>query len=89
MELPQYYEPYKIVGETKQSWLVGYENNPIKVNKKTMVQTGTKYTPIYFFETLEEVERREFISNNYKLAEQIRSCSDYGKLKKIEAVLNE
>jgi hypothetical protein len=89
MDLPQYYEPYEVVGETKQSWLVGYETNPIKVDKKTMVERNTKYTPIRFLATIEEVEHEEYIGNRYKIAEQVRYCNDYDKLKKIELILNE
>ena len=82
-ELPYYWAPYEITGETRQSWICG----DIKIDKKTMVERQYNYSPIQFVSTLEEVIRKDFIDNRWRLARKIEECKDYDILKKIDELL--
>ena len=86
-----------IVGETKQSWLVGYKGSlpdnrlNLKVNKKTLQYSTTNTYgldgKLYISE--EEVEQTCWIhDNHYKIREKVDKCDDYEKLKKIEEIIN-
>jgi hypothetical protein len=87
--LPAYWEDYEVVGETKVSWLVGYKNNPIKVDKKTLTERNMNFTPIVFVANREEMEKANYVDcQRYKIAEKVRCCTDYDTLKKIEEILN-
>lgn len=86
-----------IIGETKQSWIVGCKGssldnrNNYKVNKKNLTYSTTnmygKDGRLYISE--EEVEQNCWLHDNrYKIREQVERCSDYDKLKNIEEILN-
>ena len=84
-----------IVGETTQSWIIGYEKSPpeskinIKVKKKDMsYKTSTGGTSkLYLSE--EEINNVCWIEENkYRIVEKLRKCNDYDKLKKINDLLN-
>lgn len=86
-----------IIGETKQSWIVGYEGNlpddrnNLKVNKKTLIySTANTYGldgKLYISE--EEIDRNCWLKDNqFTISESVRWCKDYDKLKKIEEIIN-
>ncbi len=85
-----------IVGETTQSWIVGYEGvstsdrNNLKVNKKTLTYSLKNYYGLdgRLYISEEEVDRKCWLNENcYKIQEKVRNCKDYDKLKKIEEIL--
>ncbi len=88
--LPKYWEAYEVVGETKVSWLVGHAWNPIKVDKKTLEQRGSQWPQRKFAANRECMEQQIWISDNrHKICNVLNHCTDYDKLKRIEAILNE
>lgn len=84
--LPKNWREYDVIGETKISWLVGFEPRPTKVNKKTFVSSdGVIYVP-----TLADIAKTEYVWNTrYKLGEAVKYCKDYDKLKEIQRILEE
>jgi len=83
-DLPKGWHEYTVTNETKQSWEVG---NYRKINKKTMEERIKDFTPIKFVETREEIERIEFVNQRHFIAEMVRNCKDYDKLKKIQEIV--
>jgi hypothetical protein len=86
-----------IIGETTQSWIVGYKNNSVddrsnyKVNKKTLNYSTTNLVAhdgkLYISE--EEINEKCWLNDNKgNIRERVSRCSDYEKLKKIEEILN-
>jgi hypothetical protein len=93
-----YFKERYIIGETKQSWIIGFEKSSIedrtnlKVNKKTLIYSTTNTCgfngKLYISE--EQVDQECWLQDNYyKIQEQVRRCRDYNKLKKIEEILLE
>jgi hypothetical protein len=87
-----------IIGETKQSWIVGYEGpsldnrNNLKVNKKTLTYSITNLCglngKLYISE--EMIDKECWIQDNhYEINELVRRCRDYDKLRKIDEILQE
>lgn len=83
-----------IVGETKQSWIVGHKEASIdnrsnlKVNKKTLTYKSNYGTDGKLYTSEEEINRACWLhDNHYRIQEQVRWCKDYDKLKKIEEIL--
>jgi len=85
-----------IVGETKQSWLVGYKGNMlddktnIKVNKKNLTYSiGNNYGrngKLYISE--EEINQKCWMEENLRIIiRKVEQCTDYEKLRKIEEIL--
>jgi len=85
-----------IIGETKQSWIIGYEGNDIdsrtnfKVNKKTLTYSITNNfgldKKLYISE--EEIKRKCWVYENRSgIIRKIEQCTDYDKLRKIEDIL--
>ena len=92
-----YFREKVILGETKQSWLVGYERgraddkSNLKVNKNTLTystQHGDLNGKLYVSE--EEIDRECWLNENTNnLSVKVRDCKDYNKLREIEKILNE
>jgi hypothetical protein len=91
-----YFVERYIVGETKQSWIIGSENGKpddrwnIKVNKKTLEYSGSygKDGKLYISE--EVVNQSCWLHDNqYRIRDAVGRCRDYNKLKKIEEILNQ
>ena len=91
----EFVEKY-ILGETKQSWIVGYktasieERSNLKVNKKTLIYSTTNTLSLdgrlYIYE--EEIDRECWLNDNhYRIKELVGECKNYDKLKKIEEIL--
>jgi hypothetical protein len=81
----------KIIGETKQSWIVE-EWKKLKVNKKTLEYSTTNTYgldgKLYISE--EQINQICWIEENkYKIVDQVEHCKDYIKLKAINEILNE
>lgn len=58
-----------IIGETRQSWLVGSVNNPTKVDKATLVQRGNDFlSSFYTLPQWAEKTRKEKALNSLKMA---------------------
>ena len=85
-----------IVGETTQSWLVGYKGNMlddktnIKVNKKNLTYSiGNNYGrngKLYISE--EEINQKCWMEENLRIIiRKVEQCTDYEKLRKIEEIL--
>jgi len=85
-----------IIGETKQSWIVGYKGNDIdsktnfKANKKTLIYSIiNNYSldkKLYISE--EEIERKCWVyENRSRIIRKVEQCHDYDKLRKIEEIL--
>ena len=82
-----------ILGETKQSWIIGYENDCVdyrfnlKVNKKTMIVNGHALgTKLYLSE--EEINQACWMQeNSYKITQRLQRCNDYNILKQVEKLL--
>jgi hypothetical protein len=87
-----------IVGETNQSWIVGYEGSSVdsksnlKVNKKTLQYSNTNMYHLdgRLYISEEEIEKECWLNDNsYRIRQMVERCRDYDKLKKIEAIFNE
>ena len=85
-----------IIGETKQSWIIGYKGNEIdsgtnlKVNKKTLTYSITNNfgldRKLYISE--EEINCKCWVYENRSgIIRKIEQCTDYDKLRKIEDIL--
>ena len=73
----EHFRPVQIVGETKVSWILQYDNR--KVNKKTL-------EGIY---TIEQVDDRCWKNDHaHKLLEYVRSNASVYQLKEIAALMN-
>ena len=90
-----YFVEKYIVGETKQSWLVGYKGNTpddrlnIKVNKKTLTYIRSNAFDGRLYTSEEQIDQLCWINENrHKLSQKINQSNDYQKLKEIEAILN-
>jgi hypothetical protein len=86
-----------IIGETKQSWIVGYKDSSLadrinyKVNKKTLTYSTTNLVAHdgILYTSEEEINRKCWLNDNqYSIRERVSRCTDYEKLKKIEEILN-
>lgn len=84
-----------ILGETKQSWVVGYEESDInskrniKVSKKTLTYQGSFGLDGKLYLSEEIINQTCWINDNrYEISEKVRKCEDYNKLKQIEEILN-
>jgi hypothetical protein len=89
-----YFVERYIVGETKQSWLVGHEGGKpddrwnIKVNKKTLTYPGSYGKDGRLYISEEEIDRACWLNDNqYRIREDVGRCRDYEKLKKIDEIL--
>jgi hypothetical protein len=83
-----------ILGETKQSWIIGWHGATLdsrgnyKVNKKTLTYTNSYGGNFKIHTSEEEIDRECWIQENqYKIREAVGFCKDYEKLKKIEEIL--
>ena len=83
-----------IVGETKQSWVIGYKNSSmedisnLKINKKTLTYNGTYGLDGRLYISEEEIDRKCWVhDNHYKMQDLVMRCNDYDKLKRIEEIL--
>lgn len=75
----EHWRKLTIVSETNRSWV---SNLGWKIPKKN--------TPKSFAFSEEEIDNLEWIHDNaHKLADIVRHCQDFDKLKKIEAILKE
>ena len=89
-----YFVERYILGETNQSWIIGYENASaddrynVKVNKKTLTyKRETPYDGI-LYTSEDTIDQLCWIHDNqYEIMEQVRKCNDYNKLKKIQEIL--
>lgn len=84
-----------IVGETKQSWLIGYEgSNPesrtnIKANKKTLTYKGEYGADGIIYTSEENINQRCWIHDNqFTISERVRRCNEYDKLIRIQEILD-
>lgn len=85
-----------IIGETSQSWIVGYEKNSIedrsnlKVNKKTLTYSTTNTYGLdgKLRVSEEDIEKECWLQDNkHRIREEVSRCNDYDKLKKIDEML--
>lgn len=80
------WESQEIVGETKQSWLIGNRNFPTKVNKKTMLENLKQYGARHWY-TAEGASDKDWRDRNvYKLS-KIVECQDTAILKRIAEIV--
>jgi len=84
-----------IIGETKVSWIIGYESNKIenknniKVNKKTLEYPYQSCLNGILYISEEQIDRVCWIEENkYKIRDMVGMCKDYDKLKKIKEILD-
>jgi hypothetical protein len=94
-----YFNERYIIGETSQSWIVGYyqnasmdNRNNLKVNKKTLKYSNTNMYGLdgKLYTSEEEIKKLCWLNDNhYKISQMIERCKDYDKLKKIEKILME
>lgn len=92
-----YFVEKYIIGETKQSWIIGNQNREIdhtsniKVNKKTLTyKRGARTSLDEKLYVSEEIINQEcwIKENRCSISEAVNRCNDYDKLKKIEEILN-
>lgn len=84
-----------ILGETKQSWIIGYKNDKpeakynLKVNKKDMIVKGHALGhKLYLSE--EEINQECWLNDNrHKIIQKLQYCNDYNVFKQVEKILNE
>jgi len=83
-----------IVGETKQSLIIGYKGSSIenrgnlKVNKKTLTYKTMYGMDGKLYISEEEINRKCWLHDNqYRIQEKVGRCNDYDKLRKIEEIL--
>ena len=84
-----------VIGETKQSWIIGYskgsvpDKRDIKVNKKTLTYYHKSYGmdgKLYISE--ERIDQLCWMNDNqYEIINMVRNCNDYQKLRLIEGIL--
>lgn len=85
-----------IIGETNQSWIIGYKNskpedkyNIIKLNKKSLTYKPDPGKDGRIYTSEEQINQICWMHDNLiKIVERVRGCNDYNKLKKIEEILN-
>ena len=84
-----------IVGETKQSWIVGLKGREpnhrsnIKVKKSTLSYPADYGLDGHLYLSEDEIDQKCWKNeNHYALGERVRRCYDYQKLKEIEEILN-
>jgi hypothetical protein len=89
-----HFQEMYILGETKQSWLVGYkgwspeDRNNIKVNKKTLEYKAEYGKDGVLYISEEQVERKIWLNDNgFKIRDKAYNCKDYDKLIKIAEIL--
>lgn len=75
----EHWREMKIIGETSRSWLIGFEWKPDKISKKELAE-GKMHG---YCQTLEEVEKRVFVSQHRHLISTVVGAQDYDKLKVI------
>lgn len=79
----------EIIGETRVSWLIGHVFMKTWPNmEKRAVKLPKREFPGEYLTSIEEIGRKEFVSDRHVLAERIRRCHDYETLKAIEAALD-
>lgn len=80
----------EILGETSVSWLVGgsylkdWPNAEKRADKLPKRNFPGKYAV-----SEEEIDKRAFVEDRYRLAKMVDACHDYDTLKKVEAILKE
>jgi len=91
-----YFKDQIILGETKQSWIVGSEysntdsKSNYKVNKKTLTYTYGYGHDGILYTSEEQVNQLCWMNDNhYKISEMVRNCKNYDKIRKIEEILNQ
>lgn len=83
----QHFCKVKVTGETRQSWILSYQNN-IKVNKKTL-----KYKRGYgrdgnLYLTEDDIDKMCWIKDNkMNIIDIVRRCDNYKKLKQVEDIM--
>lgn len=81
----EHWVPREVVGETTQSWLIGWKSNPTKVSKKDLREGTLKNICL----SLEEVERKAWVHDNaYFLGSLVGVQDNYELLKKIAEMVN-
>jgi hypothetical protein len=79
------YKPKRIVGETRQSWIL---ENDDRVNKQTLEVRHPGYTPTRYV-VAEERDRRIYIgANRHELSRKVENCEDVEVLKEIAAIFD-
>lgn len=76
----KHWEPIQVIGETKNSWLVGYEHNPTKISKKDL-REGKLHNICL---TEKEVDDKVFLHDHaYRIGEAVGKSQDVALLKNI------
>ena len=85
-----------IIGETKASWIIGYENSKvedkssIKVNKKTLQYKAWNGNISTLYTCEDEIDQICWVNDNqYAISNSVSRCHDYDKLMKIKHILED
>lgn len=82
----EHFQPRRIIGQTTQSWLVGFkDDNAQDVNNRYVTKHKKKENRLY---TAEQVNEQVYIHDHgYKIQDAVRHA-DYATLRKIAELLN-
>jgi hypothetical protein len=85
----EHFRPMPIIGETKQSWVIGHPWQSWKVNKKTHeMKAGTGYSPRVYF-TQAEVDDDVWVHDTRPVVcERVVKCVNADVLRQIVALLD-
>jgi hypothetical protein len=81
----KHWRELQVIGETSRSWLVGSEWQ--KSDPSRAMKIAKRDWPGDLAISEEDLDRRAFVEQRYKLARAIETCRDYDTLKAIEAAL--
>lgn len=78
----------KIYGETKRSWLVGEDHDPIRVDKKTLTTRSEFGRGCNVLTSEHEVDDACYVEDTRNsIADAVRRCRNASVLRQIEALL--
>ena len=75
-----------VTGETKQSWLLGHPNGhfkPVKVNKKTMIESVPNYGSIKWFTEQGKNDEEFRRKHAHRIGQAVAASRDIAVLKQI------
>jgi hypothetical protein len=82
----EYFVPYEIKGETKQSWLTGYMSD-IKVNKKTLRSAGQSGFSGHQWFTAESKDAHLWVAEHRRGIERALLSATVDQLKRIAEIV--
>jgi hypothetical protein len=85
---PEQWRSLPVIGETKMSWLLGHARlHPIKVNKKTMLETVPNYGSIKWFTEQGKVDEEFRRKHAHGIGRAVESLRDVTLLRQIAEMI--